>query len=61
MMVALFMINDLLTNPSNHPYLDNFAVMVIPCVNPDGFTYAWTTNRLWRKVHFVISSKVFQI
>ncbi|PNS18355.1 hypothetical protein CAC42_6172 [Sphaceloma murrayae] len=29
--------------------LDNYDIFVIPIVNPDGFTYAQTTDRLWRK------------
>ncbi|KAF2227105.1 zinc carboxypeptidase [Elsinoe ampelina] len=36
-------------NPSVRTILDTYDVYVIPIVNPDGFVYAQTTNRLWRK------------
>ncbi|KAH8172592.1 zinc carboxypeptidase domain-containing protein [Sarocladium implicatum] len=29
--------------------LDNFDVYIMPIVNPDGFTYTLTNDRLWRK------------
>ncbi|RYC59006.1 hypothetical protein CHU98_g7211 [Xylaria longipes] len=29
--------------------LDNYDFYVLPVVNPDGFVYTQTTNRLWRK------------
>jgi murein tripeptide amidase MpaA len=29
--------------------LPNFEFIVIPVVNPDGYTYSWTNDRLWRK------------
>eukprot|EP00930_Biecheleria_cincta_P095900 TRINITY_DN87792_c0_g1_i1.p1 TRINITY_DN87792_c0_g1~~TRINITY_DN87792_c0_g1_i1.p1 ORF type:complete len:497 (+),score=65.37 TRINITY_DN87792_c0_g1_i1:66-1493(+) len=29
--------------------LDHFVVTVMPSTNPDGYNYAWTTNRMWRK------------
>lgn len=29
--------------------LDRAAVIVVPVVNPDGYQYSWTTDRLWRK------------
>lgn len=30
-------------------WLQRTEVYVIPVVNPDGYVYTWTTNRLWRK------------
>lgn len=29
--------------------LDKFDIYILPFVNPDGFVYSQTTNRLWRK------------
>ncbi|KAM4559518.1 carboxypeptidase B2 [Odontesthes bonariensis] len=29
--------------------LDNMDVYVLPVMNPDGYKYTWTTNRMWRK------------
>ncbi|XP_039997735.1 carboxypeptidase B2 [Xiphias gladius] len=29
--------------------LDNMDVYVLPVMNPDGYQYTWTTNRMWRK------------
>ncbi|XP_030266223.1 carboxypeptidase B2 [Sparus aurata] len=29
--------------------LDNMDVYVLPVMNPDGYYYTWTTNRMWRK------------
>ncbi|XP_068165678.1 carboxypeptidase B2 [Antennarius striatus] len=29
--------------------LDNMDVYVLPVMNPDGYEYTWTTNRMWRK------------
>jgi murein tripeptide amidase MpaA len=38
-----------LTTPQATQFLPNQAVWVIPMVNPDGYRYTWTNNRLWRK------------
>ncbi|MCC6970901.1 MAG: hypothetical protein IT434_11850 [Phycisphaerales bacterium] len=29
--------------------LDRVEIVIVPVVNPDGYEYTWTTNRLWRK------------
>uniref|UniRef100_A0A672G3N1 Carboxypeptidase B2 (plasma) n=1 Tax=Salarias fasciatus TaxID=181472 RepID=A0A672G3N1_SALFA len=29
--------------------LDSMDVYVLPVLNPDGYRYTWTTNRMWRK------------
>jgi len=29
--------------------LDNLEFLVVPFVNPDGYVYTWTQNRMWRK------------
>jgi len=30
-------------------FLDNFEYSIIPVLNPDGYTYTWSTDRMWRK------------
>jgi len=29
--------------------LGTVEIIVVPCVNPDGYVYSWTTDRQWRK------------
>ena len=29
--------------------IDRVEVIIVPIVNPDGYVYSWTHNRLWRK------------
>lgn len=36
-------------NPRITDLLDHAWIDIIPVVNPDGYVYTWTTNRLWRK------------
>ncbi|TVQ32238.1 MAG: hypothetical protein EA376_06200 [Phycisphaeraceae bacterium] len=41
--------------------LDNVEIIVIPVVNPDGYLYSWTTDRLWRKNRKLISFPHFGV
>jgi hypothetical protein len=37
------------TDPSVKAILDRVAFYVVPLVNPDGYSFTWTSTRLWRK------------
>jgi len=37
------------TDPAIHTLLDTYEFYIIPVMNPDGYVYTWTNNRLWRK------------
>jgi murein tripeptide amidase MpaA len=37
------------TDPRVQALLDNVEVIIVPLVNPDGYIFSWTTQRLWRK------------
>merc|ERR1712130_264872 len=48
--VATYIVNQLLENNSDHPdYLDKINWYFIPSANPDGYTYTFETDRMWRK------------
>jgi hypothetical protein len=46
---SLYILNELLTDPSLSSMLNKFEWYFLPVLNVDGFNYAWTHNRLWRK------------
>ena len=37
------------TDPAIQRFVDRIEFLIVPIVNPDGYVYSWTTNRLWRK------------
>eukprot|EP01121_Diplochlamys_sp_Union-15-3_P020011 TRINITY_DN7676_c0_g2_i1.p1 TRINITY_DN7676_c0_g2~~TRINITY_DN7676_c0_g2_i1.p1 ORF type:complete len:407 (+),score=71.87 TRINITY_DN7676_c0_g2_i1:54-1274(+) len=51
--VVTYIITELLvqynTNPKIKAIVDTFDFVFIPIVNPDGYQFSWTSNRLWRK------------
>jgi len=45
-----FMLRELVENDADHPdLLENLDWYILPVVNPDGYLYTQTDNRLWRK------------
>ncbi|KAK3530252.1 hypothetical protein QTP86_020120, partial [Hemibagrus guttatus] len=36
-------------NPDITTMLDKMDIYILPVMNPDGYKYTWTTNRMWRK------------
>jgi len=43
------LINEYDTDPRIQNYVDAYDWYIIPIVNPDGYTYTWSNNRMWRK------------
>lgn len=43
------LLNGALTDPLVSSVLRRAAVHVVPVINPDGYEYSWTNNRMWRK------------
>ncbi|KAK9763898.1 hypothetical protein K7432_009037 [Basidiobolus ranarum] len=41
--------------------LDNFEIIIIPVTNPDGYSYSWTTDRLWRKNRRLIYNNTYGV
>lgn len=47
---SLYVIHQLVENYNeNQDILNNFDVIILPVLNPDGYEYSHTKNRLWRK------------
>ncbi|CAG2116223.1 unnamed protein product [Medioppia subpectinata] len=46
---CLWMANTLITDSINEELLKKFEFIVIPSLNPDGYVYSHTVNRMWRK------------
>ncbi|MCG3122758.1 MAG: hypothetical protein GIKADHBN_01160 [Phycisphaerales bacterium] len=37
------------SDPRITSLLDNVEVIIVPVMNPDGYVFTWTNNRMWRK------------
>ncbi|EEP81002.1 conserved hypothetical protein [Uncinocarpus reesii 1704] len=48
-MVTEYMAAQLLTDPAARSMLEKYDFFIFPIVNPDGFVYTQTRNRMWRK------------
>ena len=44
-----FLANSLATDPRYADLLNMFDFFLLPVVNPDGYEFSHTTDRLWRK------------
>jgi hypothetical protein len=49
MYITDMMIRDGLGSAEAWNLLTRYEISVVPVVNPDGYEYTWTNNRLWRK------------
>ena len=47
--LAQYLVNNYETDPEVKRLVDNCEVWIVPVVNPDGYVYTWTKDRLWRK------------
>ncbi|TKX23044.1 metallocarboxypeptidase-like protein [Elsinoe australis] len=47
--IAYTMITEYGKNPEITQLLEDFDWLFIPTLNPDGYTYTWESDRLWRK------------
>jgi hypothetical protein len=50
---AMYLINEIVSNPADdtltNAFLDSFDFVIMPVLNPDGYAYTWSDDRLWRK------------
>lgn len=64
--VCMYIVNYLLTNYGQTSdkakevtyLLDNLEFIIVPFVNPDGYVYTWSNDRLWRKNRHVVASQL---
>ncbi|XP_057375289.1 carboxypeptidase B-like [Daphnia carinata] len=53
--LATYIIRQLVEVPANEALLTNVDWYIMPVMNPDGYEYTHTSNRLWRKTRSVMS------
>ena len=49
MQIAERLLADYATDPRVRAVMDRAEIFVVPVLNPDGYEYTWTNQRLWRK------------
>src|ERR1043166_7172879 len=47
--LAEHLVNNYDTDPCLKDLVDKTEIYICPCVNPDGYNYTWTSDRMWRK------------
>jgi murein tripeptide amidase MpaA len=47
--LADYLVNNYDMDPDVKAMVDGLDVYLLPCVNPDGYSYTWTHDRMWRK------------
>ncbi|MBU0618508.1 MAG: M14 family metallocarboxypeptidase, partial [Planctomycetes bacterium] len=47
--LADYLVNNYDANPGVQELVDGLDIYLLPCANPDGYLYTWTTERMWRK------------
>lgn len=54
-----WMMKELIENDADHPeLLEKLDWFILPIVNPDGYAYTKTNDRLWRKTRLVFSARI---
>ena len=60
--MATYLVNELMTNTTNPPeYLDKINWYFIPSANPDGYSWSWDHDRLWRKTRLGKSTFMLKV
>jgi hypothetical protein len=62
--VCMYVVNQLVSrytdgsDPKVTEILNSAEFIVVPFVNPDGYVYTWTTDRMWRKNRRTVESQI---
>lgn len=60
-----YIINELLTGYGRNTQVTNIlnkiAFVIVPVVNPDGYDFTWTSNRLWRKNRRLVTGNTYGV
>jgi carboxypeptidase T len=59
--LAEYLTNRYPADPQVRRIVDNSVVWLVPVVNPDGFDYTWTNDRMWRKNRKFISGTCYGV
>ena len=47
--LAEYLVNNYGTDEDVKKLVDGLDIYLLPCANPDGYSYTWSSNRMWRK------------